>query len=119
MKEKLPKLSEQGPAHIASIMGNKSSKGNRDRSKSRKAYKHSWCLPGDNEETFVHHPWEEEPQPEPDGLSTGFLVNTDKITYSVSNRKVKPKKSMALVDRGANRIVAGADCVWIGGPANP
>ena len=26
---------------------------------------------------------------------------------------------MALVDRGANGIVAGADCVWIGGPDTP
>ena len=47
----------------------------------------------------------------PDGFpdGSGFLVNTDKITYSVSNRKVNSKKSMALVDRGANGIVAGAD----------
>jgi hypothetical protein len=58
----------------------------------------------------VHHPWEEEHAPEPDGSSneSGLLVNTDKLTYSVSNRKIKPKQSMALVDRGANGIFAGA-----------
>ena len=108
-----------GLAHISHVLGNKSSKGKRGGGKSRKAYKHSWCLPGDNEETFVHHPWEEEPEPEPDGSTTGILFNTGKITYSVSNRKIKPKKSMALVDRGANGIVVEADCVWIGGPDNP
>ena len=100
-------------------MGKKSSKGDGGWSKSRKTYKHSWCLPGDNQETFVHHPWEEEPAPESNGQPNGFLVNTDKITYSVSNRKVKPKKSVALDERGVYRIVAGADCVWIGGPDNP
>ena len=96
-------------------MGNKSTA----KGKSRKINKHSWCLPGDNVETFVHHPWEEESTPEPDGMPNGLVVNTDKITYSVSNRKLNPRKSMALVDRGANGIVAGADCVWIGGPNNP
>ena len=69
-------------------MGNNSTV--KGKSKSRKINKHSWCLPGDDVETFVvHHPWEEEPIPEPDGLQNGLLVNTEKITYSVSNRKLK------------------------------
>ena len=103
-----------GSAHIAKILGNNSTKNRKSgkSGKSRKVYMHSWCLPGDDVETFVHHPWEEEPTPEPDGLLDGLLVNTNKITYSVSNRKLKHRKSMALVDRGANEIVTGADYVY-------
>ena len=33
--------------------------------------------------------------------------------------KLKHRQSMALIDRGANGIVAGANCVWIGGPDTP
>ena len=95
------------PAHITVIMGKNSTQ----KANIRKAYKYSWYLSRDNEELFVHHPWEEEPVPEPNGLPNGLLVSTDKITYSVSIKKIKPRKSMALVDWGAaNGIVTGTDC---------
>ena len=36
------------------------------------------------------------------------------ITYTVSKRKIGPKTSTALADRGANGCVGGDDCVWLG-----
>jgi hypothetical protein len=41
---------------------------------------------------------------------------TTSRTYVVSNRNVRNKPSLGLVDRGANGIVAGEDCVWMGSP---
>ena len=64
------------PAHIAAILG-----GNSAKKKSQKINKHSWCLPRGDVEKFVHHPWEEEPMPEPDGIPNGLLVSTNTITY--------------------------------------
>ena len=75
----LPKLLDISPSHIAVIMAGKSTTSG----KPRKINKLSWCLSGDDVETFIHHLWEEEPTPEPDGLPNGLLVNTDKITYIV------------------------------------
>jgi hypothetical protein len=40
-------------------------------------------------------------------------------TYSVSLRRVIKRDESSLCDRGANGVVAGADCVWIGGPVVP
>ena len=73
-----------GPAHISKIMRDGSTKPGTS-GKSQKAYRHSWCLPGDNVETFDYHPWEEEPTPEPDGLlpEDDLLVNTKHRSLTV------------------------------------
>ena len=67
---------------------------------------------------------EKEPIVDANGNFSGFrkqykheILPTEACkTYSVSNRSVRNKSTHALVDRGANGIVAGADCTWIGGP---
>mmetsp|Transcript_7590 Transcript_7590/g.17101 ORF Transcript_7590/g.17101 Transcript_7590/m.17101 type:complete len:111 (-) Transcript_7590:22-354(-) len=39
--------------------------------------------------------------------------------YMVSSGKLSSINEMALIDRGANGFVGGADCVWLGGPVIP
>eukprot|EP00532_Pseudo-nitzschia_australis_P001585 CAMPEP_0168196100 /NCGR_PEP_ID=MMETSP0139_2-20121125/20298_1 /TAXON_ID=44445 /ORGANISM="Pseudo-nitzschia australis, Strain 10249 10 AB" /LENGTH=564 /DNA_ID=CAMNT_0008120177 /DNA_START=193 /DNA_END=1883 /DNA_ORIENTATION=+ len=39
--------------------------------------------------------------------------------YMVSSGKLSSINEMALIDRGANGFVGGADCVWLGGPVLP
>jgi hypothetical protein len=55
--------------------------------------------------------------PREEELDRNTDENTQQIVYNVSKRKVNNKQTSSLVDRGANGIVAGDDCTWIGGPS--
>ena len=53
------------------------------------------------------------------GADTTGTGSTDTpITYNVSKSN-RNGMLIALIDRGANGIVAGNDCTWIGGPVLP
>ena len=42
-------------------------------------------------------------------------ITPSQVEYSVSRRNIKPAINHSLVDRRANGIVAGSDCIFIGG----
>ena len=44
------------------------------------------------------------------------LQGTHSMTYNVSKGQLSSRLHLGLIDRGANGMVAGGDCTWIGGP---
>ena len=104
-KDTKPLLSTLDPAHPAAVMS-KPRVPVYDKQGTCQGYInagfHRWLTPDDQDETLTTK--------SPDG-------NSGDTSYTVSNRQISNSTSMSLVDRGANGIVGGADCVLIGKPS--
>ena len=52
-------------------------------------------------------------------LSPAWESDNATVTYSVSKHITQSAQDYGLVDGGANGIIAGEECIWIGGPSHP
>ena len=110
-----PSKSHLGIGHLACMMAN-----NKPSSSTRQANAHlqyyTYPSTSDDDHSPIHN---DTYQANLHMLSPAWESDNATVTYSVSKHITQSAQDYGLVDGGANGIIAGEECIWIGGPSHP